>query len=48
VSETSSELVLKDGGSVLRLSTPDEFAEVLKGELARWSKLASDAKITAD
>lgn len=47
-SPAMQELVLKDGGNVLRLSTPEEFAEVLKSDLARWGKLAADAKITAD
>ena len=42
------ELVLKDGGQVMRLTSPDEFAEVIKSDLERWSKLAADAKITAD
>ena len=42
------DLVLKDGGNVLRLSTPEEFTEVLKIDLARWGKLAADAKIAAD
>jgi tripartite-type tricarboxylate transporter receptor subunit TctC len=42
------ELVMRDGGTALALSTPEEFAEVLKADIARWTKLAADAKISAD
>jgi tripartite-type tricarboxylate transporter receptor subunit TctC len=42
------ELLTKDGGTTLAISTPEEFAEQLKVDIARWTKLAADAKITAD
>ena len=42
------EVVMKDGGTTLAMSTPEHFAEQLKIDMARWAKLAADAKIAAD
>jgi tripartite-type tricarboxylate transporter receptor subunit TctC len=42
------EVVTKDGGTIIQLSSPEEFADRLKVDLARWTKLAADAKIAAD
>ncbi len=42
------DLVMKDGGTTLALSTSEEFAEVLKADVLRWTKLAADAGIKGD
>jgi hypothetical protein len=41
------ERLLGDGMDVLT-GTPGEFGEFLKGELAKWKRVARETKITVD
>ncbi len=39
---------LAEKGLAVKTSTPSEFAQVVKSDLARWKKVVTDARISAD
>ncbi len=48
LNEKSNETKIEEQGATVDTSTPEELAELVKKEVARWKKVVESAKITVD